>query len=178
MNSGRYRSLITALSTINMFHEAIVKNEDIKSEHLSESTFQNAFDEFAIKREQTTIYIKVEEGSNDDASAQETLQNEIKPKIEKNSFRKCYGKEGFNCNLCDFSSNQKNLIEKHMLKKHKDVKTYNCPCGYFCKTSRDLKRHQLSHTGERPHKCDVCDYAGITSCSLKVHMLVHTGRGV
>ena len=55
MNSGRYRSLITALSTINMFHEAIVKNEDIKSEHLSESTFQNAFDEFAVKKEQTTI---------------------------------------------------------------------------------------------------------------------------
>ena len=103
------------------------------------------------------------------------VPKEQKQIIGKNSFRRCYGKKGFNCNLCEFSADKMDLIGRHMVKMHKQAKSYSCKCGYFCKASRDLKRHSLTHTGERPHKCDVCDYAGITSCSLKVHMRSHTG---
>ncbi|KAG8229797.1 hypothetical protein J437_LFUL005878 [Ladona fulva] len=54
------------------------------------------------------------------------------------------------------------------------------PCNYCSKQfgwSTDLKRHILTHTGERPFKCDLCSATFTRNFLLQKHIgKVHTGR--
>jgi KRAB domain-containing zinc finger protein len=49
-------------------------------------------------------------------------------------------------------------------------------CGRSFKRGFSLKRHNLTHTGEKHNKCDVCDFSCNTTSSLKLHMLNHSGK--
>ena len=40
----------------------------------------------------------------------------------------------------------------------------------------NLKRHMLTHTGERPHQCEQCRYKFVQLRDLKVHMLTHSKK--
>ncbi|XP_065580475.1 zinc finger protein 583-like isoform X3 [Artemia franciscana] len=46
----------------------------------------------------------------------------------------------------------------------------------FRKKQRKLKRHQRTHAGKKPHKCDVCQKSFSKQASLRAHQRVHTGE--
>ena len=53
-------------------------------------------------------------------------------------------------------------------------------CGKVFKNTSNLTVHIRSHTGEKPYKCDMCEYSCAQSSKLTRHMKIHvkTGRGV
>ena len=61
--------------------------------------------------------------------------------------------------------------------KREDEKQYNCGiCGKGFRWSSSLKRHAITHVGNRPLKCEVCFKEFIWRSTLKNHMLIHTGN--
>ncbi|XP_067636664.1 zinc finger protein 345-like isoform X3 [Eurosta solidaginis] len=49
-------------------------------------------------------------------------------------------------------------------------------CGKHLKTTRDIKKHDRIHSGEKPHKCDFCEKRFNRASALRHHMRTHTGE--
>ena len=48
---------------------------------------------------------------------------------------------------------------------------FGCPiCSKFMKNQRDMKRHIMVHTGEKPFTCNYCDFACNFQGSLNRHI--------
>ncbi|KAB5546505.1 hypothetical protein PHYPO_G00072880 [Pangasianodon hypophthalmus] len=81
--------------------------------------------------------------------------------------------------ICSFSGctfktqyGQKDM-ERHML-THTGDRPFECELCHKRFSRRDkLNLHSRSHTGEKPHKCKHCTYAAADSSSLKKHLRVH-----
>ena len=53
---------------------------------------------------------------------------------------------------------------------HTGEKPYKCDeCDYGATQSGDLMTHELKHAGETPFKCDECDFSTTTSGNLRQH---------
>lgn len=49
-------------------------------------------------------------------------------------------------------------IPINRIPKEKNIKTYPCKlCDYIASQKWLLKRHNLTHTGEKPYYCEFCD---------------------
>uniref|UniRef100_A0A8C5X888 C2H2-type domain-containing protein n=1 Tax=Malurus cyaneus samueli TaxID=2593467 RepID=A0A8C5X888_9PASS len=60
---------------------------------------------------------------------------------------------------------------------HTGEKPYKCQlCDYACGNSANLKRHGRIHSGDKPFQCSLCSYSCNQSMNLKRHMLRHTGE--
>ncbi|XP_076840537.1 LOW QUALITY PROTEIN: zinc finger protein 64 [Brachyhypopomus gauderio] len=81
--------------------------------------------------------------------------------------------------ICSFSGctfktqyGQKDM-ERHML-THTGERPFECELCHKRFSRRDkLNLHSRSHTGEKPHRCKHCPYAAADSSSLKKHLRVH-----
>ena len=69
-----------------------------------------------------------------------------------------------------------NRIPQLMQPCHSGEKPYKCNnCDYASAWAGDLKKHLKTHSGEKPYKCNHCDYASVQTGNLKRHLKTHSG---
>ena len=85
---------------------------------------------------------------------------------------------------CKFETQYKQTLKMHTESKHKGVVRYKCDsmnCSYKTNDSKCLKEHSFrdhlkKHSGEKPNKCNQCDYASIRASTLRDHLKKHSGE--
>ncbi|XP_037501532.1 zinc finger protein 513 [Rhipicephalus sanguineus] len=83
----------------------------------------------------------------------------------------------YSCDLCSFTSiyakNTRNHVRTH---SGKEEGLLCLVCLRTFPDTHSLKRHGLTHTGEKKYKCSLCPYATISSTFLQRHVRTHTGE--
>ena len=84
------------------------------------------------------------------------------------------------CELCDFESNERHLLNTHTKVVHLGEKPHKCQqCPESFLKKRDLIRHLCNvHHVEKPFKCEYCENSFISSSLLKHHAMKHSGKFV
>ena len=77
-----------------------------------------------------------------------------------------------------FGSNQTSVrlpyISQHS-KKYLSVSKFACTvCGKCFGSNKDVRRHMLVHTGEKPYSCDICGRRFTQKSHLKAHQKIHS----
>lgn len=80
-----------------------------------------------------------------------------------------------NCWICG-----SRFLSQEDLRFHVDSHVGNDPerfkclqCSYHCKRWSSLKEHMFNHQGNKPYKCDVCDYSSVYKKDVTRHSAVH-----
>ena len=80
------------------------------------------------------------------------------------------------CKQCNYSCTRAGNLKRHML-THSGEKPFSCKqCEFSCTQAVTLKRHMLTHSGQKPFNCAQCKYSCTRASHLKTHMLTHSGE--
>ncbi|XP_072045199.1 uncharacterized protein [Amphiura filiformis] len=91
--------------------------------------------------------------------------------------RKHTGEKPYTCSQCDYASSDGSTLKKHVMAKHSNIRPFKCEvplCNFSCVDKKGLTIHMRKHTGERPFKCHMCNYAAKRRSALNVHMQTHS----
>ncbi|KAK9498317.1 hypothetical protein O3M35_002978 [Rhynocoris fuscipes] len=108
-----------------------------------------------LKRHQLIHTGTFNERSNDQNSKSDSLKKKIVKSAKNVKHRKL-----FTCYICNFRANRLNLKEhlKIHIEDGNDIQ-YKCHvCSYKASSNSLLRAHLYTHSDEKPHKCDECDY--------------------
>ncbi|KAE8297663.1 Zinc finger protein 219 [Larimichthys crocea] len=79
------------------------------------------------------------------------------------------GEKPYPCTECDQSFSQKPELRRHMF-SHTGGGFLCSYCGKSLRDPHSLKSHERLHTGERPHRCPVCEKGYTWATKLRRHM--------
>ena len=84
---------------------------------------------------------------------------------------KC-AKRKYECDECEYSSNDKKILRRHVIRKHTGDLPYKCEysnCNYGDWCPAGLREHMKVHANEKEYECNLCDYR----CNLKTGLYKH-----
>ena len=150
----------------------IEENEEVKEESVQDDVVDDIPLELCIEENEQTTHDPMTSKYNlkekPIKSNKEYLQ-----KLEQRKRKVSFGENvKYPCNQCDFQTQRKSNLTRHIQNKHEDVNVkYNCDqCDYQASLKQHLTRHiQNKHNGVK-YLCDHCDYQAGCVDNLKVHI--------
>ncbi len=86
------------------------------------------------------------------------------------------------CPKCDFRTNRKGALNRHMIQKHDETgsyRTHTCDqCGKGFITASDLKEHIYTHTDIKRFTCPTCGQKLKNDSCYRRHMMCVHGEKV
>ena len=107
-------------------------------------------------------------------TGQSLTEEENKPKTENVPIR--IGAQKYGCPFCSKTMPTPTRMKRHIL-THTGEKPFVCDtCGVAFNDKGNLSRHNMIHTGERPFSCKFCDYSCNQKFNLQRHINIHHSK--